>query len=748
MKTQKNKPTRIILAVIVIGFCGSSLGFPTGDGSEANPYQIATKEDLLSIGSDPNLLNKHYILVSDIDLDPNLPSGQVFHNALIASDPKYPFESNTDTLFTGSFNGNNHAIQNLEINSSDDYVGIFGFIGSKGIVENLMLENVQIYCTGHDIGGIAGKNWGNISNCNVVGNLYGRSCIGGIAGTNGLEVGIRSYTYVLSNNISIINEQIEGVILSCSTNVEVTGTSINIGGGSQEIGGLVGANAGGIIGFCKSSGNIKGDRSSGGLAGGNGGLIFHCYSNCNVQGTSVVGGLIGENSGSLMMCYSTGIVTGQKRTGGLIGNNYNGSTYLSYWDMEASSLNFSSGGKGKTTEQMKEIQTYKGWGYESAWTINDGNDYPRLTWENTPGNLIIDTPIEYAGGTGDVNDPYQIRTAEQLLSLGYCWPDFNDNFILMEDIDFNDINPNIVASIGTPAFPYSGIFDGNNNTISNFKCNNDLENYIGMFGAIGPNSIVKNISILNADIKGYQNTGILAGSNQGVIQNCFVSGSVNGYSVIGGLAGLNTDNAIISFCSSDVDVNGTSTIGGLVGRNYISKITMSDSFAIVKASGESAGGLAGSNLGDIERCYSHGWVTCVWGTGGLVGGNDLGIGYPDYIIGNISDSYSDAIVEGDEYTGGLVGHNMGTVLRSYSTGMVSGNESVGGLSGFNNTDDHLFQALIEDCYWDIQTSSQQTSDGGIGLTTAKMKKHESFINWDFAEIWDIAENQTYPFLRR
>ena len=58
--------------------------FAGGTGEPNDPYQIATAEQLISIGSDPNLLDKHFILVNDIDLDPNLPGGRVFDRAVIA----------------------------------------------------------------------------------------------------------------------------------------------------------------------------------------------------------------------------------------------------------------------------------------------------------------------------------------------------------------------------------------------------------------------------------------------------------------------------------------------------------------------------------------------------------------------------------------------------------------------------------------------------------------------------------------
>ena len=723
----------LILAGVLIGICSPCYGFSVGSGVPDDPYQIATFEDLLLIGSDPDLLDKHYILVADIDLDPNALGGQAFSQA--------PINAN----FTGCFNGNHHTIHNLNINSDDYSVGLFRSLGKGSIVENLWIENTTIYSDKYYVGGLAAKNWGTIRKCHVSGKIYGFSSVGGLVGRNGYQVEIRSNSNMLSNDTLITNEEIEGVILSCSSNVDVTATRINVGVRSQNIGGIVGLNAGGIIGLCKSSGSINGDIQAGGLVGDNKGWIYNCYSDCNVQGIKFAGGLIGENSGSVMMCYSTGMVSGETRLGGLIGDNYNGSTHLSYWDIQASGLDFSSGGRGKTTEQLKNIQTFRGWGYDDVWTLDDGNDYPRLAWENTPGNLIIDTPPEYAGGTGDVNDPYQIKTAEQLLALGYYWPDFNDNFILMQDIDFNDIDPNIIVSIGIPAFPYSGIFDGNNNTISNFKNYNDLENYVGMFGSIGPNSVVKDISILIADIKGYNNSGILAGSNEGLIQNCFVSGCIDGYGYVGGLVGYNEENAVINLCSSDVDVNGISRVGGLVGQNYIASICMSDSFAIVTASGESVGGLVGLNFGDIERCYSHGWITGVWGTGGLVGSNDTHVSFPD--CGKICDSYANVIVEGERYVGGLIGYHRGTSFRSYSTGMVSGSENIGGLIGRRDTSEGLHPASAIDCYWDVQTSGQQSSQGGERRTTFQMKQQDNYTNWDFAKVWDIVENQTYPFLR-
>ena len=45
--------------------------FAGGTGEPDDPYQIATAGQLLSLGTDPNLRTKHFILVADIDLDPD-----------------------------------------------------------------------------------------------------------------------------------------------------------------------------------------------------------------------------------------------------------------------------------------------------------------------------------------------------------------------------------------------------------------------------------------------------------------------------------------------------------------------------------------------------------------------------------------------------------------------------------------------------------------------------------------------------
>ena len=117
----------------------------------------------------------------------------------------------------------------------------------------------------------------------------------------------------------------------------------------------------------------------------------------------------------------------------------------------------------------------------------------------------------------------------------------------------------------------------------------------------------------------------------------------------------------------------------------------------------------------------------------------------------ITSCYSTGNVNGF-YVGGLVGVNgsegsmsniPGYINNSYSTGTVNGILYVGGLVGAHVWGD------IEGSFWDTETSGKLESDGGTGKTTAEMQMMSTFTdaNWDFINVWNIGENQTYPYLR-
>jgi len=54
---------------------------------------------------------------------------------------------------------------------------------------------------------------------------------------------------------------------------------------------------------------------------------------------------------------------------------------------------------------------------------------------------------------------------------------------------------------------------------------------------------------------------------------------------------------------------------------------------------------------------------------------------------------------------------------------------------------------VNNCFWDVTTSNQPSSDGGTGTNTLNMKTQLTFTNWDFTDIWAIIQETTYPYLQ-
>ena len=309
--------------------------------------------------------------------------------------------------------------------------------------------------------------------------------------------------------------------------------------------------------------------------------------------------------------------------------------------------------------------------------------------------FIIASPAyaKYGGGTGGPNDPYLIYTAEQMNEIGLSvnWDDFDKHFLLCADIDLSTFTGTSFNIIGNYGNPFTGIFDGNGHTISNFTYTSTTADYLGLFAYVsGENAVIKDLGLINPNLDA--GTRWLVGSlvgylREGTITNCYVEGG----SVFSG--------------------------------------------------GYPVGGLVGSNSGTITNCYSTGSASGNQSVGGLVGRSDNG---------TITNCYSTGSVSGGRCVGGLVGEHNGTITNCYSTGSVAGVWYVGGLVGINYRGGRVFAS-----FWDIETSGEDWSDGGTGLPTAEMQTMSTFTDagWDFVgetfngieDIWFIPEGD-YPHL--
>lgn len=163
--------------------------------------------------------------------------------------------------------------------------------------------------------------------------------------------------------------------------------------GDESVGAVVGYNHRGFVSGSWASGTVSARGSNAGGVVGRilSGTVRDSYSKASVSGSWDVGGLAGSNRhGYVWNSYSTGSVTGNGCVGGLVGNS-DGSVINSFWDVEASGLEESDGGRGKTTAEMKDIATFVRWDIVAValsetntaytWNIVDGQTYPFLSWE-------------------------------------------------------------------------------------------------------------------------------------------------------------------------------------------------------------------------------------------------------------------------------------------------------------------------------------------------------------------------------
>jgi filamentous hemagglutinin family protein len=346
---------------------------------------------------------------------------------------------------------------------------------------------------------------------------------------------------------------------------------------------------------------------------------------------------------------------------------------------------------------------------------------------NAPVNLPNATTFSTKLGSSGGNVDYSVITTlglegdESNSTCGFslqgqgCSDALGGNFVLGADINasatsgwnsgagFAPIGDN---SSGSTATRFTGKFDGLGHTISNLTINRPMTDYVGLFGYAGSGSEIRNVGLLGGSVVGNQYVGGIAGIDYGgtSISNVFNTGTVFGNAdYVGGLTG--TTSAPITHSFATGNVTGSSRVGGLTGQNFEAN-TISLSYA--------TGNVIGVN-----------WV------GGIVGDNNGSLVTNSYAIGSVT---------GSNYVGGLAGVNSsGTITNSWSSGMVSGLNGglVGGVYGFSTT---------TNSFWDKQTSGQETSAGGTGLTTAEMTHATNFTGFNFSGTWSIQEGSSYPYL--
>ncbi len=522
--------------------------------------------------------------------------------------------------FAGTLHGNSHIINNLNISTNALFrYGLFSNLFNASI-ENLILDNVNIYCSEDYMG------------------------CGGLAGS--------------SFNSIISNVQIAGSI----------GNENFSPSGFYLTGGLVGFCGDTTISDCFVSGICYGPVLGGFVGYSSNSTI----SNCNVNNTKVgsgVGGLVSINDNSIISnCFAEGTIEMLNNSGGLVALNENNSAIInSHYNYDAVLING-----------------------ENILTIGALYETEYNTWLNNNLYLNID---DYLTSNGEYYLINSIDDFKLLLAFGQ----FSENkFLLTNDIDLNNDNDFFI--------PYfAGHFNGNNNSVFNLNLNYEFLNNHGLFGYTN-NAAIENTKLVNVDIAlmGGFNTGSLVGycDNNSQINNCYVSGSINGSSIIGGLIGCSDNYSKINNCSSDCLINGGSNAGGLIGKN--------DNFSI------------------ISNCFSSGLVEAQYSVGGLVGNNHA----------KIVNSYSFGSVVGEWDIGGLVGEvyqELSIIVNSFWDTQTSGQTTSAGGTGKTTTE--------------MQDVATYTSLATVGLVEPWDFVGNPFDDVGNEDYWDIDEdiNDGYPY---
>lgn len=353
---------------------------PAGSGTENDPYRISTADELYWFADRANhtdgYLSAHVVLVNDITFNEGVldESGKFNGNVSYFKEwqPIGTCEGPTSKGYTGTFDGQGHTISGLYLeNEYQNYVGLFGFVDTGGIVKNVNITS-SYFLGNSRIGGICGSCCGKITNCTFSGLIIGGfnaggicgmstlgsdivNCrnsgeivgsgtyagistsmyIGGVCGANGGKAtncqnsgpvtGTRQVGGVFGNNTGkVTNCKNSGSVTGVSTSGDGTVTNIFI---SSMVGGVCGNNWFANMTNCSNSGSVNGNNDVGGVCGKNDLNITNCENSGSVNGNTAVGGLCGRNdfSGTIKNSSSSGAVTGVSGVGGLCGyNNING----------------------------------------------------------------------------------------------------------------------------------------------------------------------------------------------------------------------------------------------------------------------------------------------------------------------------------------------------------------------------------------------------------------------------------------
>ena len=325
--------------------------------------------------------------------------------------------------------------------------------------------------------------------------------------------------------------------------------------------------------------------------------------------------------------------------------------------------------------------------------------------------IAAENITEFLGGEGTEESPYLIATKAHLNNMRN-YP--TAHFLMVADIklaesDFAEDGEFYNEGLGWKPIPFAGDFDGRGHTITGLICHRGgsaARVYAGLFEDNA--GCIQNLGMIGGEVTAsFSYAGGLVGYNRenGIIKNCYHTGSVSGSNYAGGIAGY--DEGVISDCYNDGSVrssvsSGSSYVGGIVGYSngtimncYNTGdliISCTPNYSSNFFSSAYIGGISGyKERMPVSNCYNSGNLTIKTDrtrsyydsgfAGGIVGYNDdaqiKGCNNTGEITELSSDSYSY-----NSCIGGIAGYTSGVVYDCYNANTVFSSSCAGGIAGF------------------------------------------------------------------
>ncbi len=283
---------------------------------------------------------------------------------------------------------------------------------------------------------------------------------------------------------------------------------------------------------------------------------------------------------------------------------------------------------------------------------------------------------------------------------------------------------------------FAGTFDGGSHIISGFNVDYKGSDF-GFFRYIAESGFITNLNISGSiNITGSQkNIGGIAGVNKGVINESSFSGKVNASTATGAIAGYNHENAKIVSCTSDADILATNQTGGIAGVNdglissctSKSRVNTQELDTTLDIGGvdvgtlnltqnvidrNDMGGIAGESTGIISDCVNYG---------------KIGFAHTGYNVG------------------GIAGKQSGKVITCSNEGEIYGRKDVGGIVGQAEPDieSEYLNDRVDDVQSsiDIINSTLNNMSSSMNNASSDVKSYTENIIDQYKELLDKLQDK-------